>query len=184
MSAELTVLVDDAAPFETDATNNSGSSTVEVTEHELVRSNVLVQALGGYGAQFNNHVYAPITPWPAGDGLRRYRGQGEGAPAAARPHLLQRQLGRELGQDASRVAAELRVVHRGRAACAGGGRDDRHLLPEPRQCEERAWTGDGASSRMCSKSSSRATASRTSAGLRSGTSPTPARSRSPSTTRS
>ena len=58
MSAELTVLIDGAVPFETDATNNSGSSTVEVTEHELVRSNVLVQALGGYGAQFNQHVYA------------------------------------------------------------------------------------------------------------------------------
>jgi hypothetical protein len=64
MSAELTVLVDDAAPFETDATNNSGATMVEVTEHELVPSNVLVQALGGYGAQFNNHLYAPITPWP------------------------------------------------------------------------------------------------------------------------
>jgi hypothetical protein len=64
MSAELSVRVDDAAPFETDATNNSGSSTVEVTEHELVRSNVLVQALGGYGAQFNQHVYAPVTNPP------------------------------------------------------------------------------------------------------------------------
>jgi hypothetical protein len=64
MSAELTVLIRSAAPFETDSTNNSGSSTVEVTEHELVRSNVLVQALGGYGAQFNGHVYAPITAAP------------------------------------------------------------------------------------------------------------------------
>ncbi len=64
ISSELTVLIDGAAPFETDATNNSGSSTVEVTEHELVRSNVLVQALGGYGAQFNQHVYAPVTNPP------------------------------------------------------------------------------------------------------------------------
>ena len=63
-SSELTVLVDGAAPFETDATNNSGSGTVEVTEHELVRSNVLIQALGGYGAQFNQHVYAPVTNPP------------------------------------------------------------------------------------------------------------------------
>ena len=37
-----------------------------MTEHELVPANVLVQALGGWGAQFNNHLYAPITPWPHG----------------------------------------------------------------------------------------------------------------------
>jgi hypothetical protein len=64
MSAELTVLIDGAVPFETDATNNSRTRTVEVTEHELVRSNVLVPSLGGYGAQFNQHVYAPITNAP------------------------------------------------------------------------------------------------------------------------
>ena len=84
MSAELSVRVDDAAPFETDATNNSRSSTVEVTEHELVRSNVLVQALGGYGAQFNNHVYAPITPWPAGTGY----GDFEDKAKALQPHIV------------------------------------------------------------------------------------------------
>jgi len=66
MSAELTVLIDGAAPFETDATNNSRKTKVEVTDHELVRSNVLLDALGGYGAQFNQHVYASITPKPAG----------------------------------------------------------------------------------------------------------------------
>lgn len=65
MSAELTVVIDGAAPFETDAANNSGKTKVEVTEHELVRSNVLVPSLGGYGAQFNQHVYAPITNAPA-----------------------------------------------------------------------------------------------------------------------
>lgn len=64
MTAELTVGVLDAAPFETDTSNNDASTKVEVTEHELVPSNVLVQALGGWGAQFNNHLYAPITPWP------------------------------------------------------------------------------------------------------------------------
>lgn len=64
MSAELTVILSDAAPYETDATNNSGVRTVEVTEHELVRSTVLVDALGGYGAQFNQHVYAPVTNPP------------------------------------------------------------------------------------------------------------------------
>jgi hypothetical protein len=66
MSADLTVVVDDAEPGETDGTNNSRGATVEVTEHELVRSSVLVEALGGYGAQFNQHIYASVTPKPAG----------------------------------------------------------------------------------------------------------------------
>ena len=63
-TAELTVRVEDAAPFETDTTNNERTRTIEVTEHELVRSSVLVTGLGGYGAQFNQHVYAPITGAP------------------------------------------------------------------------------------------------------------------------
>ena len=63
-TAKLTVRVEGADPFETDTTNNARAHTIEVTEHELVQSNVLVPSLGGYGAQFNNHVYAPITPWP------------------------------------------------------------------------------------------------------------------------
>jgi hypothetical protein len=64
MSAELTVVVGGAMPFETDVTNNTGRTKVEVTEHELVRSSVLVQSLGGYGGQFNQHVYAPVTNAP------------------------------------------------------------------------------------------------------------------------
>lgn len=64
LSAVLTVRVEAAAPFETDEANNTRSRTVEVTEHELVRSNVLVPSLGGYGVQFNQHVYAPITNPP------------------------------------------------------------------------------------------------------------------------
>ena len=64
MTAELTVRVENAAPFETDATNNTRNRTIEVTEHELVRSKVLVPTFGGYGAQFNQHVYAPITGAP------------------------------------------------------------------------------------------------------------------------
>ena len=66
MAAELTVRVEDAAPFETDETNNTRTRTVQVTEHELVRSNVLVSGLGGYGAQLNQHVYAPVTNAPPG----------------------------------------------------------------------------------------------------------------------
>ena len=83
-SAELTVVIDGAAPFETDATNNTGTTTVEVTEHELVRSNVLVQALGGYGAQFNMHVYAPITPWPADTPYDDFEAKAK----ALQPHIV------------------------------------------------------------------------------------------------
>ena len=64
MSAELTVVIDAADPAETDSTNNTRTTKVEVTEHELVRTSVLVPSLGGYGGQFNQHVYAPITNAP------------------------------------------------------------------------------------------------------------------------
>jgi hypothetical protein len=63
--AELAVVVGEAAPAETNATNNDGSTTVDVSEHELVPANVLVPSLGGYGAQLNQHVFAPITNLPA-----------------------------------------------------------------------------------------------------------------------
>ena len=92
MSADLTVVLDGAEPAETDGTNNSRGATVEVTEHELVRSSVLVEALGGYGAQFNQHVYAPITNAPPAS-LPDLEAKVEGARAPARPDLLQRQLG-------------------------------------------------------------------------------------------
>ena len=62
--SELEVVVREAAPAETDATNNDASTTVDVSEHELLRTDVLVPSLGGYGAQFNQHVYAPITNLP------------------------------------------------------------------------------------------------------------------------
>jgi hypothetical protein len=63
---ELTVKVDGAVPFETDVANNARSATLDVTEHELpTPRNVLFPSLLGYGAQFNMHMYAPITPWPA-----------------------------------------------------------------------------------------------------------------------
>ncbi|HET9506948.1 MAG TPA: hypothetical protein VFO81_03315 [Gaiellaceae bacterium] len=65
MAAELTVRVEGAAPYETDETNNTRTRTVQVTGHELVRANVLVSSLGGYGAQLNQHVYAPVTSAPA-----------------------------------------------------------------------------------------------------------------------
>src|SRR5215204_5207300 len=51
MTAELTVRVTGADPYETDETNNTRSRSIEVTEHELVRANVLVDALGGVTAR-------------------------------------------------------------------------------------------------------------------------------------
>jgi hypothetical protein len=59
---ELTVTVAEAAPGETDATNNTRTVIVDVTEHELPQEPiVLFPSLVGYGAQFNHHLYAPIT---------------------------------------------------------------------------------------------------------------------------
>lgn len=62
--SELEVILDAAAPAETDAANNRRATAIDVTEHELVPANVLVPSLGGYGVQFNQHVYAPITNLP------------------------------------------------------------------------------------------------------------------------
>ena len=125
MTAELTVRVEDAAPYETDATNNARSRTVEVTEHELVRANVLVHALGGYGAQFNKHVYAPDHAQAAGAPAGP-RGEGEGARAAARPDLLQR---RTRGARRRISCGTWRRSSRP-SARPGGRRDDQHHLPD------------------------------------------------------
>jgi hypothetical protein len=66
---ELGVEVAGAEPGETDAANNRRNATVDVTEHQLpTPRNVLFPSLLGYGAQFNMHLYAPVTPWPAGLG--------------------------------------------------------------------------------------------------------------------
>jgi hypothetical protein len=63
----LTVKVDGVASTETDATNNTRTATLDVTAHQLpTPRNVLFPSLGGYGSQFGMHLYAPITPWPAG----------------------------------------------------------------------------------------------------------------------
>jgi hypothetical protein len=63
---ELSVVVGDVVPAETDATNNARSATVDVTELELARSRLVLSSLGGYGVQFNQHVFAAITPAPPG----------------------------------------------------------------------------------------------------------------------
>jgi hypothetical protein len=51
----------DAAPAESDIENNAGSKKIDVTKDELERSRLVLDSLGGYGFQFNQHVYAPIT---------------------------------------------------------------------------------------------------------------------------
>jgi hypothetical protein len=66
VATELRVVLAESAPAETDATNNSRSTTVDVTAHELVRSRLIVPSLGGYGAQMNQHVFASITSAPPG----------------------------------------------------------------------------------------------------------------------
>jgi hypothetical protein len=63
---ELTIRVHDVAPAETDAENNAETATVDVTAHELVPSWLVLPSLGGYGVQFNQHVYAAITNPPPG----------------------------------------------------------------------------------------------------------------------
>src|SRR6185436_10847377 len=59
---ELVATLRDVAPAQTDASNDTRSAVVDVTEHELsTPRNVLFPSLGGYGAQFNHHLYAPIS---------------------------------------------------------------------------------------------------------------------------
>ena len=62
VTVQLTATVRGAAPAETDATNDTLTTPIEVTEHELSSPfRVVFPSLIGYGAQFNNHLYAPIT---------------------------------------------------------------------------------------------------------------------------
>jgi hypothetical protein len=65
----ITAAVVDAAPTEDDTTNNALTASIDITEHQLPADRiVLFPSLLGYGAQFNNHLYAPITAvqMPAG----------------------------------------------------------------------------------------------------------------------
>ena len=125
MSADLTVVLDDAEPAETDGTNNSRGATVEVTEHELVRSNVLVASLGGYGAQFNQHVYAPITNAPAAS-----LPDLEAKVKALEPQLVRIFYNDDFEERQPNRGSEPRLVLRDRSARARGGRDDQHHLPD------------------------------------------------------
>ncbi|HEX4931218.1 MAG TPA: hypothetical protein VFV62_10965, partial [Gaiellaceae bacterium] len=87
-TVELSVVVDGAEPGETDVSNNTRVASVEVTEHELVRSTVLVPALAGYGLQFNHHVYAPITPWPHDEEPEDDYDSFEEKAVALQPHIV------------------------------------------------------------------------------------------------
>jgi hypothetical protein len=52
----------DATPAETDTTNNAIAGTIDVTQNQLsTPRTVLFPSFGGYGAQFNHHLYSPIT---------------------------------------------------------------------------------------------------------------------------
>jgi hypothetical protein len=66
-SYPLEVRVVDASPPEANLANNAAGTTVEVTEFELSPQNVLVRSLAGYGAQFNQHVYAKLSSPPVND---------------------------------------------------------------------------------------------------------------------
>jgi hypothetical protein len=62
---DLTVSVRDADPAEADATNNTRNAVVDVINIASHVDEPLAQ-LGGYGAQMNQNVYAPITGAPLG----------------------------------------------------------------------------------------------------------------------
>jgi hypothetical protein len=64
----VTATVVGAAPDESDTTNNTLTSPIDITKSAVNLPTVLFPSLGGYGTQFGDHVYAPITPWPAGVG--------------------------------------------------------------------------------------------------------------------
>ncbi|HEY6961931.1 MAG TPA: hypothetical protein VI408_08605 [Gaiellaceae bacterium] len=59
---EFTIEVSQSKPAEYDVTNDTRSATVEVTKSELKSPPlILFPSLVGYGAQFNHHLYAPVT---------------------------------------------------------------------------------------------------------------------------
>ena len=155
MSAELSVLIDEAVPFETNATNNAGSSTVEVTEHELVRSTVFVEALGGYGAQFNQHVYAPVTNPPVGT-----LPDLEAKVKALEPQLVRIFYNDNFEERQPNRVRNLAVVQgHGQAGSRGRG-DDQHHLPGCRTSRRTIRPDRCPASQSCSRISSRSRATR------------------------
>jgi hypothetical protein len=72
-AVRLDATIANAVPRETNASNDDGHATVEVTEFEVDQSQVLASGIAGYGGQFNGRVYAKIsrdagvTPQNVGD---------------------------------------------------------------------------------------------------------------------
>jgi hypothetical protein len=65
---EVTATISGAEPAETAVTNNALTATVDVTASQLASPyRVLFPSLGGFGAQFNQHLWAPVTAKPPGD---------------------------------------------------------------------------------------------------------------------
>ena len=160
MSADLTVVLDGAEPAETDGTNNSRGATVEVTEHELVRSNVLVDALGGYGVQFNKHVYAPVTNAPR----RRFPTWRRRSPPSSRS------LSGSSITTTSRSASRTGFATSPRSTRPFSSHTRRERRPtsptRPSMSRSRLRIRRWPASRACSRTSSRSRATRTSGGSR------------------
>ena len=55
------VTITGANPAEATTRNNARHATTEVTEFQVVPTNVLVPSFAGYGGQFNEHVYAALS---------------------------------------------------------------------------------------------------------------------------
>jgi hypothetical protein len=60
-NTHVDVAVSGATPAEETLTNNTGAADVEVTEFQVVPGTAVGPPLAGYGAQFNQNVYAAIS---------------------------------------------------------------------------------------------------------------------------
>ena len=121
-----------------------------MTEHELVRSTVFAKALGGYGAQFNQHVYAPVTNPPVGT-----LPDLEAKVKALEPQLVRIFYNDNFEERQPNRVREPAVVQRTRSSWAHeAGGDDQHHLPGCRRREERSGRIDVPASQSCSRISS------------------------------
>ena len=135
MTAELTVSVERRRPVrdrrdKQHARRDRRGDRARARPRERAR-----RRLGGYGAQFNKHVYAPITRGRR-TRLRRHRGRRSRRSSRSSSGSSTTTTG--TGTRDSRLtelAGELRVVRQGRPARPGGGRNHQHQLPEPRERE-------------------------------------------------
>ena len=122
---ELTATVSGVVAGETDAeqrcADRDGRDHAD-SSHEL--GTARVHSLRGYGAQFNHHLYAPIT-----GRCRREYPDVEPKVKQLQPELVRifyNDNWEENPDRPTRSGRELRVVRESRAARAGDGGDDRH----------------------------------------------------------